>query len=159
MDSRLAISEAAPVSALYRVLAFAALLLVTSALALAQEAVTLRDLQPKAAAPLSRAELLELLPGARMTRVNDKGSTHVWANDPGGEMIVSSDNRGRAGRSSTAQGKWQISDDGRYCMQVQWRKGDPEDWCRFIFETSDRYFAVNALAPDTQKAHKIDMTR
>ena len=69
----------------------------------AQETVaTLGNLQPRSPTVLTRAELLALLPGAAMARVNDKGSTHHWTNEPGGEMVVSSDNRGWSGHASTA---------------------------------------------------------
>ena len=125
----------------------------------AQESATLAGLRAQAATTLSRADLMALMPGAKVMRINEKGSTHIWTNEPGGEMIVSSDNRGSSGRSTTAQGKWSIGDDGRFCVAIQWKKGEPEDSCRFILKTADAYYATSELEPETRKAYKITIEK
>jgi hypothetical protein len=119
---------------------------------------TLAELQPLSPAVLTRAELLVLMPGARMSRTNDKGNTHHWTNEPGGEMVVSSDNRSD-GRASTARARWHIDDAGRYCLVVAWKRGEAEDSCRFVLQTREGYFAVNELQPPTQKVHRLGIDR
>ena len=126
--------------------------------AVAEEVVMLQDVQAQAPSQLSRDDLLALMSGARMKRINEKGSTHLWTNEPGGEMTVSSDNGGGLAKSSTAKGKWSISEDGRYCLNIQWKR-ESEESCRFILKTADGYFAVNALEPGSQKAYKLTITR
>lgn len=98
-------------------------------LAWAQDNLVLRDLD--GAVVLTKEELQLLLPGASMARITLKGNEHLWKNEPGGSFIVSSDNRGTSGPRSSAQGKWQISDDGRYCVLMEWKTG-AEEWCRYL---------------------------
>jgi hypothetical protein len=117
------------------------------------------DLQAKSPVTLTRAELLTLLPGAKMTRTTDKGNMIVWTNEPSGEMIVSSDNRATATGNSTAPGKWHISEDGRFCLNVQWKKMQAEDSCRFILKTSDGYYGASALEPETRKAYRLTIVK
>ncbi len=124
----------------------------------AAEPATLADLQALAPAVLTRAELLSLMPGAKMGRVNDRGNTHRWTNEPGGVMVVSSDNRSD-GRPSTAAAQWHIDEQGRYCLVVRWKRGEAEDSCRYIVQTSAGHFAVNALSPLTQKVFRLDIGR
>ena len=120
---------------------------------------TLGELQSRSPTVLTRVELLALLPGAAMARVNDKGSTHHWTNEPGGEMVVSSDNRGRSGHASTARAAWRVSEDGRYCLKVEWKRGEVEDSCRLIVKAGDEHYAVDELAPPTRKAQRLDIRR
>ncbi len=130
--------------------------------ALAQNApLTLRDIADKNPRKLSKDEVTALLPGARMARVSQRGNRHIWTNESGGSFIASSDNQGvgmdarAAGRPSTAQGKWHISDDGRYCVLIEWRGVPTEEWCRFVFETivpgkypgRTRHYHVKVQAP------------
>lgn len=144
------------------------LALVTGALALpawAQDALTYTELKAKAPVVQSRADLLALMPGAKMSRINEKGNRHAWVNELNGEMVISSDNRetsgipgAKAGRASTAPGKWSVTDDGRFCMVIQWKKGESEETCRFVLKTADGYYAVNELNSDGHKAFKLTIS-
>jgi len=125
---------------------------------LAQENLTLKDLKAQAANPLTKVELEALMPGAKMSRVTEKGSTHAWTNDSSGDTSVSNDNRATNSRMTSTQAKWHISDDGRYCLRIEWR-GAPESSCRFIFKTADGYYGTSALEPETVKALKYSISK
>lgn len=127
--------------------------------ALAQDVVTLGELQAKSSITLTRAEAQTLLSGAKMSRSNEKGNQHLWTNDASGDITISSDNRGTSGRGSSARGKWSVAEDGRFCMVVQWRKGDDEDTCRFILKTADDFYAASKLEPVSRTAYKLTITR
>lgn len=79
-----------------------------STFAFGQAATMLRDLDSQRRATLTKEDLGQLLPNASMSRLNAEGNSQSWKNEPGGSFTISS------GQSSTAQGKWHISDDGRY---------------------------------------------
>jgi hypothetical protein len=125
----------------------------------AQEAPLLRDLEAVSPLQLTKAELDELLPSARMLRVIANGNTHIWTNDSDGTFIVSSDNRATNNRAATGRGKWHISDDGRYCIFIEWRASS-EEWCRFVLRTSDgSYYTAKAMRPGTEKVYKFEIKK
>lgn len=127
--------------------------------AFAQEVSVLRDLDSLSPSTLSKADLQDLIPKAKMLRVLANGNTHIWTNEPDGTFIVSSDNRATSGRSATGQGKWHITDEGRYCIFVEWRASS-EDWCRFVLKTSDgSYYTTKALKPATEKVYKFEIKK
>src|SRR5450755_3221378 len=95
-----------------------------STLAFGQAATMLRDLDSQGRATLTKEDLGQLLPNASMSRVNADGNAQFWKNDPGGTFTISS------GQSTTAQGKWHVSDDGRYCVLIEWKRAPTEEWCR-----------------------------
>lgn len=147
-------------SAIHLVLGVAACLATTSALADAP--ALLGDLDPLSPVKLSKEQLDLLLPGAKMKRISaTSGSTHFWTNDADGTTIVSSDNKAGIGSSVTnrtgvtAAAKWHISPDGRYCMTIEWRKIPTEDWCRYVFKTSDGYYVSKSDNNRAEKAYRF----
>jgi hypothetical protein len=119
----------------------------------------LADLEAKQAVKLSREDLQQLLPGARMGRMTARGDAQSWSNDADGTFVVSSDNRSMAtGVASTARGKWHVSDDGRYCVLFEWRRNPDEEWCRFVFKTTDGYYSATSDKVGTQKVYKLEIT-
>ncbi|MEO5658792.1 MAG: DUF995 domain-containing protein [Polaromonas sp.] len=128
-----------------------------SALAFGQPAQVVRDLESRQPITLSKDELQQLLPGATMRRMSAKGNTQSWSNDASGSFVVSSDNRATSGRNSTAQGKWHLSDDGRYCIMIEWKSVDTEEWCRFVIKTTDGYYATKSDKIGTEKVFKLDI--
>jgi hypothetical protein len=108
------------------------------------------DLQSMHPKKLSAPEVEKLLTGAKMSRkVRKTGSTNFWTNEPGGKFVISTDNRGGIGtttlmHSSTYPGVWHISKDGRYCVTIEWKIIPTEKWCRYVFETSEGYYASNS---------------
>ena len=137
----------------------AALLCAVSLSALSQQAATFRDLEPMQPSVLSKEELQQLLPGARMSRISARGYAHAWTNEAGGNFIARSNNAGisGSGTSSSVPGKWHISDDGRYCVLIEWRGADTEEWCRFIVKTTDGYYATRSTSVGTERVYKLDI--
>ena len=139
------------------VMAFAPLLFL-SPLAFSQPVQMLRDLESKQPRTLSRDELQQLLPGAGIRRVNAKGNSQSWSNDAGGSFVASSDNRAASGRNSTASGKWHLSDDGRYCIMIEWKTVETEEWCRFVIKTTEGYYTAKSDKTGTEKVYKLDIS-
>ena len=125
----------------------------------AAEAKVLRDLDGAGRTTLTREELVQLLPGANMSRISAKGNTHIWKNDSGGSFIISSDNRDRGAVASTASGKWSISDDGRYCVLVEWKTIETEEWCRYIVRSGADHYATKSDKTGTERVHKLSINR
>jgi len=132
--------------------------------AMPQQAQVLRDLDPMNPKKLTKEELQQLMPGAKMSRLAPSGNTHIWTNEPDGTFIVSSDNRNLPGggnvmgaRASTTSGKWHISDDGRYCVLIEWKSVPTEEWCRYFFQTSDGYYATKTDQNPTEKVSKFQI--
>jgi len=75
-----------------------------SMLASAQAPTVLRDLDAQGRVTLTKEQLTQLLPSAKMSRVSPQGQTQIWTNDPSGSFIVSSENRTTGGRNTTAPG-------------------------------------------------------
>lgn len=139
-----------------------AVLALASALASGQTISVFDDLAPLNPRTLSKDELEQLLPGARMVRTSPRGNVHTWTNEADGRFTARSDNRGinSLGRSSTAEGTWRIGDDGRYCVTIEWRQGlDSEKWCRFIVATGDGYYAVRAIGVGSEPVHKLGIEK
>lgn len=126
----------------------------------AQEATVLRDLDVVGRVTLTKDELTALLPGAKMSRTSGKGNTHFWKNDTDGSFIISSDNRDKVGsRPTTAQGKWNISDDGRYCVLIEWKVNPAEEWCRYIVKSGDSYYGTKSDKTATEKIYKLVISK
>jgi hypothetical protein len=126
--------------------------------AIGQQPSTLADLDALSPAALTRQELLDLVPNAKVSRVITNGNLHIWINDPDGTFIVSSDNRATNGVPATGRGKWHITDDGRYCIFIQWRTNS-EEWCRFVLNASGTFYTAKSLKPGTEKIYKLDFKK
>lgn len=83
--------------------------------------------------PLTRDQLIALMPGATMLRTNTAGALREWVNVPNGTLTVYWAGGGFA-QSHSASGKWSVTDDGRFCLQIDW-EDKPENWCRFLEPT------------------------
>ena len=139
--------------------------LLTAAYAQDGETMVLRDLEPRSPKKLTKEQATELLTGAKISRISARGNVHNWTNDAGGSFVASSDNRGAgavisgSGRTTTSPGKWHISDDGRYCVLIEWRGVPSEEWCRFILQTTDGYYAVRSDSVGTERVYKLDIRK
>lgn len=136
---------------------FFAPLAIVATLVAAQEVV--RDLDAQGRVTLTKDELSQLLPGAKMSRTSNRGNTIRWSNDPSGSFIVSSDNRDRGGVPTTAPGKWHISDDGRYCVLIEWKVNPTEEWCRYIVKAGAEYYATRSDKTGTEKVYKLSISK
>jgi len=130
---------------------------IVSTLAGAQE--VLRDLDAQGRVTLTKDELNQLLPNAKMSRTTAKGNTNFWSNDPSGSFVISSDNKDRGGAHSTARGKWHISDDGRYCVLIEWKSVPTEEWCRYIVKSGAEYYATRSDKTGTEKVYKLSISQ
>ncbi len=82
---------------------------------------------------LTRDQLMALMPGATILRENTAGALRQWVDVPDGTLTVYWAGGGLL-QSQSASGKWSVSDDGRFCLQIDW-KDKPENWCRFLERT------------------------
>jgi Protein of unknown function (DUF995) len=137
---------------------FSSLVVVTS-VAHAQEIAVVRDLDAGGKVTLTKDDLGRLLPDARMSRLTGKGNTQIWKNDADGSFVISSDNRDVQGQNSTAQGKWHISEDGRYCVLIEWKKNPTEEWCRYILKAGNEYYATRSDKTGTERVYKLGIAK
>ena len=122
--------------------------------------VVLSDLEARSPKKLSKEQVTELMTGAKISRVSDRGNTHLWTNDAGGSFVLSSaGGTGDFGRVVTAKGKWRISDDGHYCVLIEWRGLPNEEWCRYILQTTDGYYGVSSDSVATARVFKMDIKK
>jgi len=122
--------------------------------------LVLRDLESKSPKKLNKDEVTQLMTGAKILRVSPTGNVVQWANESGGSFIASSENRDRAAaKATTANGKWHISDDGRYCVLIEWKRNPTEEWCRLVFETSDGYYTARSDSVATERVHKLEIKK
>jgi hypothetical protein len=111
---------------------------------------TYADVKAGKGAQLSAQELRELMPGAKVVSRTQAGSTRHWRNKPDGTFSATSDGRGVSGGRNayaTAEGTWQVTDNGRWCVKIPWPRAQ-DDWCRYMFKLGDRYYGVSALSDE-----------
>jgi hypothetical protein len=84
-------------------------------------------------ARLTRNQLMELMPGATLLRTNTAGALRQWVNGRDGTLTVYWAGGGLL-RTHSASGKWSVSDDGHFCLQIDW-EDKPENWCRYLEPT------------------------
>lgn len=110
---------------------------------------------------LSREELAGLIPGTKATYVTKAGSIHRWANEPDGKFVASTDAKTVSMSSrlaGTARGTWRISDEGRYCINIDWRTG-VEDWCQFVFRASDGSYFLTGSDRQSGERRPIELQK
>jgi len=107
---------------------------------------------------LSKDELTALVTNAETSYLTRSGSLHRWRNDPGGSFVVSTDDKKHGSvmgmKGSSAPGTWRISDDGKYCVQIEWRR-EKEDWCAYVVKGEDGGYYLNKVEP----ARKIEFLK
>ncbi|WP_321884356.1 DUF995 domain-containing protein [Paraburkholderia bannensis] len=98
--------------------------------------------------PLTHDELQQLMPGAQVQITYADGSTTLWkdADDGSVEAVWTSGFTSSKHYSAPGTGTWKISDDGKYCSHVQWRR-NVSDWCSPVVKGDDGEFAL-ANHPD-----------
>jgi Protein of unknown function (DUF995) len=142
----------------------AALFSAAGATAQPQE-LALRDLESKSPRKLNKDEVTALMTGAKISRISPRGSQNFWTNDVGGSFVASSDNRGAgamaqsAGRPAQAPGKWHISEDGRYCILIEWKSVGNEEWCRYVLATSDGHYLIRSDNVGTERVYKFEISK
>jgi hypothetical protein len=95
---------------------------------------------------------------AETSYLTRSGSLHRWRNDPGGNFVVSTDHKKHGSvmgiKASSAPGTWRISDEGKYCVQIEWRR-EKEDWCAYVVKGEDGGYYLNKVDP----ARKIEFLK
>lgn len=130
-----------------------------STLASGQAVTVLNELDSQGRVTLTKEELGQLLPSASMSRVIASGNKHHWKNDADGTFIIRSDTRAQLSAGATAYGKWHISDDGRYCVLIEWKRVNTEEWCRYIVKAGDAYYATKSDKHGTEKVYKLEISK
>lgn len=124
-------------------------------IALSATSLPVRSEDP--AMKLSREELMQLMPGKKVTHVSKIGSTRHWTNESDGTVLASwvpiMTGSGKFG--GTAKGTWTISDGGKYCVAIDWQH-KAEKWCRFIFRAGDGY-AMSASDDASAERERLDL--
>jgi len=101
---------------------------------------------------LSKEALQQVMPGAQLRFTSLRGNNLSWTNDPAGTMTANSSSP--SGRNSVAPGKWHISNDGRFCVRVDWGSS-LEEWCRFVIKESDGYYLTQS---NGKKVSRLDIS-
>ncbi len=130
-----------------------------SMMAHGQGVTVLRDLDANGRVTLTAEELKQLLPNAKMSRTVARGDTHRWKNESSGTFIVSSDNKANGGHPASTSGKWHIAEDGRYCVLIEWKSVDTEEWCRYIVKSGSDYYATKSDKTGTEKVYKLSISK
>lgn len=76
------------------------------------------------------------------------GGIRRWKNNADGKFVASRiAATGGSGRSITGTGEWKLTDNGQYCVAIEWRPlrtgPEQESWCRTLWKYEDAIF----LAP------------
>ncbi|MGH6624885.1 MAG: hypothetical protein ACREBN_12970 [Burkholderiaceae bacterium] len=136
-----------------------ACLVLVSTMAFSQTVTTLADLDSQNRVTLTKDELGNLMPNASMSRVIANGNKHNWKNDPDGTFIIRSDTKAQISSGATAYGKWHISEDGRYCVLIEWKRIEAEEWCRYIVKAGDSYYATKSTKTGAEKVYKLEISK
>ena len=93
---------------------------------------------------MSREELLAFLPGLKVTHVSSGGSERHWTNEPDGTLYANSNNKtfgsGAGSRTVGQAGTWKVNDEGKYCVDIDWKQL-AEKWCANILKgEGDTYY-------------------
>lgn len=84
----------------------------------------------------TREQLLAALPGKRMSYMDNSDRTVQWVNNADGTAVVgrSAGLGGKKGSGISAPARWSVSNDGKFCMDVDWptNHGGPSHWCREV---------------------------
>lgn len=114
------------------------------------------------ASGLPKDELASFLPGTKAVYVIKGGSTHIWTNEPEGKFVATTDaktiNSTGMGGGYTARGTWRVSDDGKYCVSIDWSRYS-ENWCYFVYRTPGGGYFMTETDDSAAKKRKIELTK
>ena len=133
------------------ILGAGASLVIMAGPAAAQEPGTRADLEAQKAVLLTKADLDALLPGAtNESRAPRTGSARNLTLMQGGR-VVGRASGGLNQNTTKAEGKWNVSDEGRYCVEIDWIWGSgstSEKWCASMYKLGNDYYAVTRQGAD-----------
>jgi hypothetical protein len=134
-------------------------LLAATSIAAAGELV-LNDVTGMGATQLSKEELQQLLPGAKVVSYY-KGARRSWKNKADGTLVAGSDARRdptKIGKQATGVGSWHIGDNGTWCVMIEWPKRT-ENWCKYLFRADAKYYGVKSLTSGTAEAWEFELSQ
>ena len=103
---------------------------------------------------LTREELLEFLPGTKVTHYSPAGSERHWINQADGTLFATSNNKlyGNAigTQGGSHGGTWMINNEGKYCIDIDWKRVH-EKWCATVLKSQDGGYYLNSV----DDKHKI----
>ena len=129
--------------------------------ALAQAPATRADLEAQKAVVLTKADLETLLPGAKDVSVAPRTGSQRDLSLMASGRIVGQATGGQNQGYTKAEGKWNVSDDGKFCVNIAWTWGGgsaDEKWCATLYKLGDDYYAVTREGP-TGVAWKHKITK
>ena len=128
--------------------------------AAAGQGLLLNDLTGQGAVQLSKEDLQELLPGAKVVSYY-KGARRSWKNKTDGTLVASSDVRRdptKIGKQATGRGSWHTGDNGTWCVMIEWPQRT-ENWCRYLFKTDAGYYGVKSVTDGTTEAWEFEISQ
>ena len=86
------------------------------------------------------------------------GGIRRWKNNADGKFVASRVAATGGRGTVTGSGEWKLTDNGQYCVQIEWRPrtGGPEqeNWCRTLWRLDDAiYLAPTDLAPNRERKY------
>jgi hypothetical protein len=90
--------------------------------------------------PLTKDALSQLLPGSIVESTGLSGTARRWTNEPDGQFTANASVTGR-GRTVNGSGDWHVSDDGKYCVHIEW-PNITENWCASVQQAADGKYTV-----------------
>ena len=138
----------------------AMVLLSVATAAVSGQPVVLDDLKARGAVQLSKQDLQQLLPGAKVVS-HFEGSRRSWKNKADGTLLAISDVRrdpSKLGKQSTGQGSWRVDDNGRWCVTIEWPKRT-ENWCKYLFKADAQYYGVKSVTNGGAEAWEFEISQ
>ena len=105
---------------------------------------------------LTKDELLQMLPSSTVVSTDQSGVNRRWTNEPGGNFFASGSILGR-GLSFNAPGDWHVSDDGKYCVHIEWNRLY-ENWCALVWKTIGGKYTVVEKGSSGNLPQSIEIT-
>ncbi len=119
---------------------------------------TVAELRKAGGSQVAAADMKGLLTGATFESTSGRGRKREFENSAGGTLYaISADGAGVFTRTARVSGDWNVNDQGAYCVKVPWR-GEPEEWCRFLFRLGDAYYMAEK-AEDSSKLRSVGVKK
>jgi hypothetical protein len=111
----------------------------------AAQFITTDELNAKNPTKVAKADLEKMIPGATTESTGRQGGQRSWQNMDGGRLIGRSYGAGQRASGTAAEGKWRISDEGNYCVEIAWTGvtyAGEEKWCAPVVKAGDDLYVV-----------------
>lgn len=110
--------------------------------------VSISALAQDGAVKMTREELLAFLPGTKVTHISQAGSERRWTNEPDGSLYANSNNKlygsPTGSRIVGQSGTWKVNDEGKYCIDIDWKRAS-ENWCAYVIKGEGDTYYLNSV--------------